>query len=299
MKLFIWSLSAVLLTTPAFQSSASNRADPSGAASRFLARDEPPLTSAIALRHLTATTRGGSMTGWIDACTVLENGELRYWIVAEGGSGVVRRRALVAALEGEIKARTDRNLRAALDRTNYEFAPEIAEDGLLRVGLTPKRKDTMLIEGAMFLSPEDADLVRIEGRLVKPPSFWTRQVTVVRRYGRSGGVRVPLSMESTAKVLIVGTSTFAMTYRYLSINGESLPQDPGTPPEARICGARGSLPAVEPAQGGIADAVLTSLDVSRKLIVEISITGDGDGEIVPIRRASQRPFQAFGLTRVQ
>src|SRR5262245_56507977 len=186
------------------------------------------------------------MTGWMDACTVLEGEELRYWIVAEGGSGAVRKRALVAALEGEAKARKDRSLRAALDQSNYEFAPEIADNGLLRVGLTPRRKETMLIEGAMFLSPEDADLVRLEGRLVKPPSFWPRQVTVIRRYGSSGGVRVPLSMESTAKVLIVGTSTFAMTYRYLSINGEILPQQAGTRPDAQICDpdprrARGDL----------------------------------------------------------
>ena len=234
MKLFIWSLSAALLALPILQLPADGHQN-SGAASRFLSRDEPALTSAVALRHLTASTRGGSMTGWLDACTTIEAGELRYWIVAEGGSGTIRKRALVAALDGEIKARKEPVSRAALDPSNYEFAPEITEDGLLRVGLTPRRKDTLLIEGAMFLSPEDADLVRLEGRLVKPPSFWTRQVNVVRRYGRSAGVRVPLAMESTAKVLIVGTSTFAMTFRYLSVNGETLPQPAGPSPDARIC----------------------------------------------------------------
>jgi hypothetical protein len=236
-KLFIWSLWAALLAAPAFQLPTENPQASPGAASRFLARSEPPLTNALALRHLTASTRSGSMTGWIDACTAIEEGELRYWIVAEGGSGAVRRRALVAALDGEIKARKEHVSSAALDPSNYEFAPEIAEDGLLRVGLTPRRKDTMLIEGAMFLSPEDADLVRIEGRLVKPPSFWTRQVSVVRRYGRTAGVRVPLSMESTAKVLVVGTSTFAMTYRYLSINGESIRHEPGEAPDPQVCAA--------------------------------------------------------------
>ena len=126
---------------------------------------------------------------------------------------------------------------AALDPANYEFAPAVAEDGLLRVGLTPRRKDAMLIDGAMFLSPEDADLVRLEGRLVKPPSFWTRQVKVVRRYGRNAGVRVPLSMESTAKVLIVGTSTFAMSYRYLSVNGRPVSGELGPASSAQVCAA--------------------------------------------------------------
>jgi hypothetical protein len=234
-KLFNWSLAAALLAAPAFQSPAGDSQDSPAAASRFLARTEPPLTSAVALRHLVATTRGGSMTGWIDACTALEDGQLRYWIVGEGGSGQVRKRALLAALDGEVKARKENVSRAALDPANYEFAPEIAEDGLLRVNLTPRRKDTMLIDGAMFLLPEDADLIRVEGRLVKPPSFWTRQVNIVRRYARTSGVRVPVSMESNAKVLIVGTSTFAMTYRYLSINGEAISEEPST--DVEMCAA--------------------------------------------------------------
>ncbi len=238
MKLFIWSLLAALLAVPLGQEPAA--VDPApriNAASRFLARNEPAVTQAIALRHLVATTRGGSMSGWVDACTALDAGELRYWIIDEGGSGAVRKRALIAALDGEVKARQENVTRAALDPSNYEFAPEIAEDGLLRVGLTPRRKETMLIEGAMFLSPDDADLVRLEGRLVKPPSFWARQVNVVRRYARTSGVRVPMSMESTAKVLIVGTSTFAMTYRYLSINGEPVAQDAESTSDPQVCAA--------------------------------------------------------------
>ena len=237
MRLFIWTLSATLLAVPTAPSAETDPDVTVEAVSRFLARREPPVERAVALRHLEATTRGGSMTGWIDACTTIDGQALRYWIVGEGGSGAVRKRALVAALDGEIKARREASSRAALDPANYDFAPEIPDEGLLRVGLKPRRKDSMLIEGNMFLSPDGADLIRIEGRLVKAPSFWTRHVSVVRRYARTAGVRVPVSMESTAKVLIVGTSTFAMTYRYLSINGEPVPQESefaaGT--DAQVC----------------------------------------------------------------
>jgi hypothetical protein len=38
------------------------------------------------------------------------------------------------------------------------------------VEIRPRRKDTMLIEGSILLT-ETADLVRIEGLLVKRPSF--------------------------------------------------------------------------------------------------------------------------------
>lgn len=92
MKLFIWSLLAASLAVPLGQEpTAVDPAPRINAANRFLARNEPPLTQAIALRHLVATTRGGSMTGWIDACTALDAGELRYWIIDEGGSGAVRK----------------------------------------------------------------------------------------------------------------------------------------------------------------------------------------------------------------
>jgi hypothetical protein len=95
-----------------------------------------------------------------------------------------------------------------------------APDGLASVGVKPKRKDVLLVEGAIFVQPGDGELSRIEGRLSKTPSFWTRRVDVVRRYERKAGVRVPISIESVAHVLIAGRSTFKMTYEYQTINGQ-------------------------------------------------------------------------------
>jgi hypothetical protein len=83
----------------------------------------------------------------------------------------------------------------------------------------------MLIDGALFIEADSADLVRLEGELSKRPSFWTRRVRVVREYNRVGGVHVPVSMSSTADVLIVGASTFSMTYRYAEINGKQIPEN--------------------------------------------------------------------------
>jgi hypothetical protein len=78
----------------------------------------------------------------------------------------------------------------------------------------------LLVDGSIFVQPGDGDLARIEGRLSKTPSFWTRRVDVVRRYERIAGVRVPVSIESVAHVLIAGRSTFKMTYEYETINGQ-------------------------------------------------------------------------------
>jgi hypothetical protein len=192
---------------------------------RFIARSVPTLTSYRGTRRLMASTRGGKMQGFLLARTHFDATDgFRYEVIESGGSQMIQKRVLVAALETERQVQQNgTGARGALTADNYEFAePPATDPTLVRVDLKPRRKDTMLLDGAMFLAPDDFDLVRVEGLLVKRPSFWTRKVNVVRRYGRIAGVRVPVAMESTAHVLIVGTSSFSMTYEYEMVNGTEI-----------------------------------------------------------------------------
>jgi hypothetical protein len=84
----------------------------------------------------------------------------------------------------------------------------------------PRRKDVGLIEGAVFVTNDDADLVRVEGRFVKTPSFWTTRVDVVRQYTRIAGARVPIRLETTAHLRFAGVATMLMTYDYETVNGQ-------------------------------------------------------------------------------
>jgi hypothetical protein len=196
----------------------------------FLARKDPPPYQYRALRHLDARNEHFGVAGWMDAWTEVDriNG-FRYEIAAEGGSGYIRSHVLRAALDGERKIwMSGESAKAALTRDNYEFtALESPADrpSLAALGVTPRRKDVLLVSGSIFVKPDDADLVRVEGKLSKTPSFWTRRVEVVRRYERINGIRVPVAIESVAQVLIAGRSTFKMTYEYEAINGERV----GTP----------------------------------------------------------------------
>jgi hypothetical protein len=180
-----------------------------------------PLLSYRAKRHMNASTRGGKMTADVDAWTALNDDRFTFDVVAETGSSLIRRKVLWAALEAEQKSQTPEARRsAALSEANYEFrALTAAPDRLLRLDIKPRRRHQMLVDGAVFFHDESADMVRVEGELSQRPSFWTRRVHVTREYGRIDGVRVPISMKSTADVLIAGTSTFAMTYEYVEING--------------------------------------------------------------------------------
>jgi len=190
---------------------------------RFLAPDDQPLVSYRALRHLSATTRGGRMYASMDVVTTLDPVQgFMYQITSADGSGLIQKKVLVAALEAEQRAVESANKsQSALTPANYEFLDVSPLDAhLVKVDVRPRRKHVMLVNGALVIESDSADLVRVEGDLSQRPSFWTRRVHVVREYDRVGGVHVPVSMKSTADVLIVGSSSFSMTYRYSEINGK-------------------------------------------------------------------------------
>jgi hypothetical protein len=190
---------------------------------RFLAPDDQPLLSYRAFRHLSATTRGGHMSASIDVWTTLDPVHgFTYEITSMEGSPLIQKKVLIAALEAEQKAVESANKgQSALTLANYEFLDVSPLDAhLVKVDVRPRRKHVMLVNGTIVIESDSADLVRVEGELSQRPSFWTRRVHVVREYDRVGGIHVPISMKSTADVLIVGSSSFSMTYRYSEINGK-------------------------------------------------------------------------------
>ena len=192
---------------------------------RFLAPDAPPLISYRAFRHMTATTRGGKMRASLEAWTSLDPQRgFTYEITKTDGSSIIIKHVLVKALEAEQDAVQSANKsQSALTAANYEFLDQSPMGGrLVRVNVKPRRNHVMLINGHLVIESDSADLVRVDGELSKRPSFWTRRVHVTREYDRVGGVHVPISMKSTADVLIVGQSTFEMDYKYSEINGKTI-----------------------------------------------------------------------------
>jgi hypothetical protein len=202
--------------------SALGRTQSADLLARFFAPDSRPLRQYRALRTLIATTRGGKMSATMKAWTSLDPEKgFQFQVVSEEGSAIIRKKVLLAALEAEQAAvRSSERDQAALTEANYEFlAMSATPINLVKVDVRPRRKHVMLVDGALFLEAESADLVRIEGELSRRPSFWTRNVKILREYARIEGVHVPVAMSSTANVLLVGASTFSMTYKYSEING--------------------------------------------------------------------------------
>jgi hypothetical protein len=188
---------------------------------RFLARADEPLVTYRGTRHLEGRNERYNVSGWMDIAAELTADGFHYRVVDEGGSDLIRRRVFRSMLENEEQIFANGDVaRSSITTTNYDLSPAPAsEPGLVKLFARPKRKDVTLIDGAVYITDTDADLVRVEGRLAKSPSFWTRRVDVVKQYARVGGLRVPIRVESTAQIRFAGTSTMTMTYDYEMING--------------------------------------------------------------------------------
>ena len=219
-SLLVASIAALLVAAAQAEPHSSTEAP--AILQRFLALDAPAPSQCRALRHLEARNEKFEKDAWMDVWTEADASGFRYRIVAEEGSEYIRSKVFRASLEAERKLwAAGTGDQAALTPANYVFEDRGAQsDGLTSVAMTPRRQDVLLVNGAIFLNPDNGELVRMEGRLSKAPSFWTRHVKIVRWYRRIAGFQVPTALESEANVRVAGISTFRMSYDYESINGQ-------------------------------------------------------------------------------
>src|SRR5437667_1560409 len=133
---------------------------------RFLTRGEEPPVEYRALRRLEAHNVKFGASAWMEAWTEFDRvAGFRFEIIAEGGSAYIRRHVLRAALEGEQKMwAAQEPQRASLTSDNYVFTERTeATDRLVAIGITPRRKDVLLIDGSSVVLAADGDLRLIEG----------------------------------------------------------------------------------------------------------------------------------------
>lgn len=137
--------------------------------------------------------------------------ELNFEIRSQDGSGFLARRVFGRMMEGEQESLQPENKRrSALVPKNYQFELEGQEtlEGrpAYRLQVKPRREDTFLFEGRIWVDAEDFALVRAEGSPVKRPSFWTRKIDFVRTFKKVGPFWLPERTESITEVFLFGTS---------------------------------------------------------------------------------------------
>ncbi|RPI57546.1 MAG: hypothetical protein EHM55_01460 [Acidobacteria bacterium] len=199
------------------------------AVERFLGGLEKPPVAYQARRRMDAASIKLNESAWMEALTEYHpNAGFSYSILAQGGSERIRKRVLNKVLEAERENSSGGEWRRGnLSRSNYIFEFDgRAGAGMLKMRLTPRRRDSRLVSGAAILTATSGDLVRVEGRLSKSPSFWVRWVNVSSTYSPVGGTLMPVAIESTADVRIAGMSTFSMTYDYHMVDGQAINASP-------------------------------------------------------------------------
>ena len=210
----------VALTVSPVQTAGASMPNPAtlSALEMFLARPTA-VHPYRASRRLEAS--GSGQRGWLDVHTdfTVASG-LKYEVTAEGGSGYIRTRVLRSLLNEEQRLIAQgKESTVAISTGNYEFRPEgVNDEGLAVVSMRPLRRDRSLINGRMFLTILNGDLVRVEGRLARNPSFWLSRVNVVRSYQRIEGAIMPVSLETDGRLRLLGSSSLSMTYRYLQVD---------------------------------------------------------------------------------
>jgi hypothetical protein len=177
-----------------------------------------------AWRELRAGTRNGKYEGWMEVeTTTTPTGDFSWTVLNEGGSDRVRKKVFRTLLDTESKSWHDGSREAAaLTLTNYILTPlGTTRGGNLQIQLTARRPDSRLVNGILTVGPDGAPLL-LEGALAKSPSFWVKSLKVVQRFGKVTGIALPMSLETTADVKLVGEATMTMQYRYREVNGRVL-----------------------------------------------------------------------------
>lgn len=175
-----------------------------------------------AFRRLEAGIPGSTKQGWLEVWTEYRPGRgFSYDVIREDGHEYIRNRVLRGVLKGEAELLADgKPLRAPLAARNYRFEDGgITESGLTRLLLHPARKSEGIVTGSALIETAAGAVVRIEGRLVKSPSFWVRDVDVTWKFTQVGETIVPTELSSSARVRFYGRSNFRMTYDYEHIDG--------------------------------------------------------------------------------
>ncbi len=149
-------------------------------------------------------------------------GTKEFKIVAEKGSGLIHSRVFKPLMESEIETAAGRNRQdSAINSNNYTFNLLGEEDvngyHCFVVQAIPKRNDTYLFRGKIWIHATEFAVVQIAGQPAKNPSFWINRVDFVRRYQKLGEFWLPLKDESVTQVKVAGKNILTIDYAHYEI----------------------------------------------------------------------------------
>jgi hypothetical protein len=150
-------------------------------------------------------------------------GEVTYHVLFFQGDNTVKNDVIARYLEAEKQGQGDQKL--SISPTNYKFKFKGEKPGtrgtVYVFQLSPRHKKVGLFKGELWLDANTYLPVLEKGKLVKNPSIWFKKVEFERQFAIQNGVSVPLSMNSTIDVRLIGTVDLEINYSNIVQNADA------------------------------------------------------------------------------
>lgn len=153
-----------------------------------------------------------------------------FKVVSGKGSGFIRGRVFGRFMRREEKrVASNKDPDNLITTNNYSFDAvghdQVGGAQCTILHATPKRKQTDLFDGKIWIDEQDFAIVKITGRLAKNPSFWIKRVDFVRQYEQIGPFWLVSNQEANANVRVFGQRKLRIKYDNYIVNGTSHPDE--------------------------------------------------------------------------
>lgn len=146
-----------------------------------------------------------------------------FAIASGEGSPFIRHHVFQRIIKDEekrVKANSDPD--SLISPKNYTFEiigeDRIGSSECTVVHAIPKRKETDLFEGKIWIDERDFAIVKIVGHLSKSPSLWIKRVDFVRQYQKIDEYWLLLREEANVDVRIYGAEFLTINYHDYTVN---------------------------------------------------------------------------------
>src|SRR5665213_983863 len=147
-----------------------------------------------------------------------------FTIRSEKGSGFIRHHVFQRLMKDEEnRVRADKDPDSLIAPENYTLEiigkDRIGDANCSVIHAIPKREETDLFEGKIWVDEQDFAIVKIAGHLTKSPSFWIKRVDFVRQYQKIDGFWLLLREEASTNVRIYGKEILTIDYQGYTVTG--------------------------------------------------------------------------------
>ena len=135
------------------------------------------------------------------------------------GDKFVKSSIITRLLQSEVDhVEKDDVAQTAISPANYKFSYKGRADGQGRLvhvfQVKPRQKRVGLFKGRMYLDAYTGSLVRVEGSIVKSPSFFVKHIQFVQDYAEVESFTLPVHVHSEARARLVGRTIIDITHSH-------------------------------------------------------------------------------------